>query len=104
MGLGLNDVKNETKIPHFSRLRRFPIESPPLGEFILNFDVFNTKLMIFRDNNGFETCLVLGAINYYDKLSTIGSSANVLVLSFCRSLVLVPMFYFPIFDGTNHLL
>ena len=62
------------------------------------------KLMIFRDNNGFKTCLVPGAINYYDKLSIIGSSVNVLFLSFCRLLVLVPMFYFPIFDGTNHLL
>ena len=59
--------------------------------------------MIFRDNNGFKTCLVPGAINYYDKLSIIGSSTNVLFLSFCRLLVLVPMFYFPIFDGTNHL-
>ena len=48
--------------------------------------------------------LVPVPINYYDKLSIIGSSVNVLFLSFCRLLVLVPMFYFPIFDGTNHLL
>ena len=40
------------------------------------------KLMIFRYNNGFKTCLVPVPINYYDKLSIIGSSVNVLFLSF----------------------
>ena len=29
--------------------------------------------MIFRDNNGFKTYLVPGAINYYDKLQYLSS-------------------------------